>query len=113
MRPAQEAGSRHRAREARYATEPRTRKLSPDAPAPRACRLRVGVALKWLPGDGLGYGVPGEIERHLPIGPALLYADHNYHLTLSAVPFEVLGKTVIRHNRLRASESGSNKLTPD
>jgi len=41
------AGGERAARKARYATQPGTRKYPPGAPPPRACRLHVGIPVKW------------------------------------------------------------------
>jgi len=41
-------------REARYATQPAHAEVLPDATAPRACRLRVGVPVKWKLDDAPG-----------------------------------------------------------
>ena len=54
-------GRRRREREARYATEPAHQEVSPGAPAPRACRLRVAIPLEWPPAD-----VPGAPLRAPP-----------------------------------------------
>jgi hypothetical protein len=48
-------GGRHRPREARSATQHGQPKASPGAPAPRACRLRVGIPAKWALADVLGF----------------------------------------------------------
>jgi hypothetical protein len=45
-------------REAHYAAQPEHPDLSPGAPAPRACRLRVGIPAKGPRGDTPGYGSP-------------------------------------------------------
>ena len=59
-------GRRERAGEARYATQPAHPEVSPRAPAPRACRLRVGIPAKWMLAD-----VPGlRHVRHPPTDAA-------------------------------------------
>ena len=53
-------GRRHCAARARYATETRPPEVSSGATAPRACRLRVGIPVKWRLAD-----VPGSRAKHV------------------------------------------------
>ena len=100
------AGWRHRGCLKRVMPpNPRTRKYRPGATAPRACRLRVGIPVKWARAEARGYITP---ENGAP-SAGLPRADHA-RAALRAARVPIRTPAARRRTRRGARRDGPSAL---